>query len=110
MSSPSTSHRATVGGCAWMTGPRLVLGVLDEFVARRDAAGPALAFVVEAKLVDRGRVDAAKTNSIGSDHDGIALADLRRAADICGLRERGQQKRNHREQEFQTHAKRPVQK
>src|SRR5581483_3563394 len=57
---------ATVGGCAWMTGPRLVLCVLDQFVARRDAAGPALAFVVEAKLVDRGRIDAAKTNSIGS--------------------------------------------
>src|ERR1700741_4323410 len=37
---------AAVVSLAGMAGPALVVGMLDEFVARGDAAGPALAFVV----------------------------------------------------------------
>jgi hypothetical protein len=43
-----------------MTGPALAAEALDQFVARGGAAGPALAFGVEAELIDGRRVDAAK--------------------------------------------------
>src|SRR3569832_949321 len=38
---------APVGILAGMAGPVLVVGMLDQFVARVDAAGPALALAVE---------------------------------------------------------------
>src|SRR5664279_766599 len=38
---------AAVGGLAHMAGPALVAGMLDQLVARGDAAGPALAGIVE---------------------------------------------------------------
>ena len=52
MSSPSTSHRATVRPRrsiwrVWQV-QLLLVGMLDELVARGDAAGPALALGVEA--------------------------------------------------------------
>src|SRR6516162_3419814 len=54
---PLFASPAAVGGPE-MTGPALALNMLDQLVARGNAAGPALALGVEAELVDRGRVDA----------------------------------------------------
>src|SRR6267142_3712813 len=53
---------AAVGGLAGVTGPALVVGMLDEFVARGDPAGPALALGVEAQLIHRRRVDPAEAD------------------------------------------------
>ena len=60
---------AAAVGLAHMAGPGLVVDMLDQFVARRHAAGPALAAIVEAELVDGRRVDAAQANAAGADHD-----------------------------------------
>src|SRR6266404_7269861 len=68
---------AAAVGPDWMAGPGLVVGVMRKFVARSDAAGPALALGVEAKLIDRRRVDPAQPDSRGADLDQMALADLR---------------------------------
>src|SRR6266480_5432177 len=67
---------ATVDDLTAATDPGLVVGVLDQFVARGDAAGPALAVGVEAELIDRGRVDPAQTDAARADLDLVALADL----------------------------------
>src|SRR3984957_5548604 len=94
---------AAVGSLVGVAGPALVVGMLDEFVAGRSPAGPALALAVQAKLIDRRRIDAAETNPAGSDHDGIALANLRGAGDVGGLHRNRQAQRKCREQEFQAH-------
>ena len=60
--------------------------MLDQLVARGDAAGPALALVVEAELVRRGRVDAAEPDAGVADQDLIAFADFRDAGDVGRLR------------------------
>src|SRR6202035_2354873 len=88
-----------------VAGPALLVGVVNEFVARGDAAGPALAGVVEAKLVDRGRIDAAQANARAADHDLIALADLRHPADVGGLGHDRHQNDRDPEQAFHQHAK-----
>ena len=69
-------------GRAGVAGPALVADMLDQFVARRDAAGPAFAVGVEAELIDRRRVDAAQANAAVADLDLIAIADFRHAGDI----------------------------
>src|SRR5438105_1203976 len=69
-------------GALDVTGPALALDVLGEFVARRCPAGPALAFGVEAKLIGRRRVDAAKANAARADLDLVAVADSWHAGDI----------------------------
>ena len=86
-------HRAAsaVDDLAGVTGPALVAGMLDQLVARGDAAGPALARIVQAQLVYRRRVDAAEADAGVADLDVIALADLWDAGDIGGLRQRRQQ-------------------
>src|SRR6185437_9579557 len=53
---------AAVDG-AGVAGPASVAEMFDQFVPRGDAAGPALALRVEAKLVGRRRVDAAEANA-----------------------------------------------
>ncbi len=81
--------------------------MLDQFVARGDAAGPALAGMVEAKLVDRGRIDPAQTEAAIADLDLIALDNFWNAGDVGRLGQRRQQKYEKREQEFHEHPKRP---
>ena len=63
-------------GLADVAGPALVVGMVDEFVARGDAAGPALALGVEAKLVHRRRIDPGETDSGVADLDLIAFANF----------------------------------
>src|SRR5436190_2047713 len=46
---PRHGAAAPVGDLAGVTGPGLVVGMLDEVVARGDAAGPALALGIEAE-------------------------------------------------------------
>jgi hypothetical protein len=75
-----------------VTGPGLVVGMLDEFVARGDAAAPALAFMVEAKLIDRGCIDPAKTDSGIADLDMVAFADFGDPGDVGGFGHCRQQK------------------
>src|SRR6202044_3262171 len=94
---------------AAMASPGLVIGMLDEFVARCNPAGPAFALAVEAKLIGRRRVDAAESNSVGPDHHRVTFADLCGAGDVGSLCESGQQKYDHCEQELPRHAKRSVQ-
>src|SRR5258708_4661463 len=53
---------AAVDGLAGVTGPALVVGMLDELVARGDPAGPAPPLRVEAPLIHRRRLDAAKAD------------------------------------------------
>ena len=92
-------------GLAHVAGPALVLDVLDEFVARGDAAAPAFARVVQAELIHRRSVDAAQPNSGRADLNLIAFADLWNAADIGGLRDGRQHDQSNRQQEFHRHAK-----
>src|SRR5664280_942458 len=87
-----TRQAADRRGLARVTGPGLVVGVLDELVARGDAAGPALALGVEAKLIHRRRVDPAQPDPAIADHDLIAFADLRSAGDVGRFRHCRQQK------------------
>src|SRR5882724_10228667 len=96
---------AAIRGLAQMAGPALVVGMLDEFVARGDAAGPALAAMVEAKLIHRRRVDAAEPNPGAADLDVVALADFRDPDDVGGLRHGWPQHGQDREQQFQEHVK-----
>src|SRR5882762_6548661 len=84
--------------------PGLVVGVLDQFVARGGAAGPALAVGVEAELIDRGCIDAAEPDAGVADQDMVALADFGNAGDVGGLRKRRQQRDRNRRQEFHAHA------
>ena len=74
--------------------------MLDQFVARGDAAGPALALGVEAELVHRRRVDAAEADAVVADLDLIAFADFRDAGDVGRLRDGGQQQQQNGEQQF----------
>ncbi len=71
--------------------------MLDQFVACRDAAGPALAIVVEAQLIHRRRIDAAEANAAVADHELIAFADFRHAGDLGRLcdRRRKQEQNGH---------------
>ena len=71
-------------GLADVAGPALVVGVVDEFVARGDAAGPAFARGVEAKLVHRRRIDPGETDLGGADLDLIAFADFGNTGDVGG--------------------------
>ena len=64
--------------------------MLDQFVARGGAAGPALALGVETKLVDRRRIDAAETDAGTADLDLVGLADFRHAGDVDGVAAAGQ--------------------
>src|SRR6266700_3454634 len=66
-------------GALDMTGPALVLDVLGKFVARGGTAGPAFALGVEAELIGRRRVDAAKPDPAVADLDLVAVADFRHA-------------------------------
>src|ERR1700722_19019858 len=66
---------AAAVGLVDMAGPALVADMLDEFVARGHAAGPALAAIVEAELVHRRGVDSAEPDSAGADGDLVTLAD-----------------------------------
>ena len=79
--------------------------MLDQFVARGDAAGPALAGIVEAELIDAGRVDAAEPDPGIADQDGVAFADFCGPGDVGSVRDRRQQQQDHRRQEFHQHAK-----
>src|SRR5436305_11726830 len=81
---------ATIGALD-MTGPALLAGMLDEFVARGGAAGPAFAAGVKAELIGRRRVDAAEANAAVADLDLVAVANLRHAAEIGRRRDRRQQ-------------------
>src|SRR5260370_41782690 len=65
---------AAAVGLAHMAGPILVLGMFCQFDARGHAAGPALALIVEAKLIDRPRVDPAQPDPARSDLGLIARA------------------------------------
>ena len=73
-----------------MAGPALAAEALDQFVARGGAAGPALAFGVEAELIDGRRVDAAQTDAVVADLELIAFADFRDAGDVGRLRDGGE--------------------
>src|SRR5712671_1205473 len=72
---PRHGAAAAVDDLAGVTGPALVVGVLDQLVARGDAAGPALALGVEAELVHRRRIDPAEADPGVADLDVVALAD-----------------------------------
>jgi hypothetical protein len=59
--------------------------MLDQLIARGDAAGPTLALGVEAKLIGGGRIDAAEAYAGAADLDLVSLADFRHAADVDGV-------------------------
>src|SRR5258706_10856663 len=105
---PRHGAAAAVDDLTSVTGPALVVGMLDELVARGNPAGPALALGVEAKLIPRRRVDPAKADSRVADLDVVALADLRYAGDLGGLRHRRQQQHRHRKQESYEHREQAV--
>jgi len=98
----------TVRDLARVTGPALVLGMLDQLVARGDAAGPALALGVEAELVHRGRVDPPKADSGVADLDMVALADFWNPGNVGGLPDRRQQQQQKHKQKFHEHVKATV--
>src|SRR4029077_8085666 len=82
---------AAVHVLARVTGPALVVDMLDQFVTRRDAAGPALAIIVEAKLIHRRRVDTTQPDAAIADLHLVAFADLWHAGDVGRVRELRQQ-------------------
>jgi hypothetical protein len=61
-----------------MTGPAFSSEALDQFVARGGAAGPALAFGVEAELIGGRRIDAAQADAVVTDLEVIAGFSERR--------------------------------
>jgi hypothetical protein len=88
-----------------MAGPALVRGVVREGIARSDTAGPAFAFGIKAKLIRRWRVDAGQTNMAVADLNAVAIADLRRSADISGVCVGRQEKQGQGREKFHDHAK-----
>ena len=91
---------AAVGYRPGMTGPALAAEAFDQFVARRGAAGPALAVGVEAELIDGRRIDAAQTDAVVADLEVIAFADFRDAGDVGRLRHGGERQQQKRGQQF----------
>src|SRR5215217_2519874 len=81
---------AAVGHGSGLTGPALSAETLDQFVTRGGAAGPALAFGVEAELIGGRRVDAAQADAAVADLEMIAIADFRNASDVGRLRHAGE--------------------
>jgi hypothetical protein len=74
-------------------GDRLMSDPRDEPIACSSTALPRQAFVVEADLIDLGRVDTLKPNSLGPDRDCVGLDDSSEASQ-CSLRVR-QRGKNH---------------
>src|SRR5258708_34202795 len=90
---------ATVDDLTAATDPGLVVGVLDQFVARGNAAGPALAVVVEAELIHRGRIDSTETDTGITELDIVALGDFWNTGDVGGGgrgRKQKHEKRDHK--------------
>ena len=68
-----------------VAGPALLVGMVDQRITRGSAAGPALAFVVQAQLVGRRRIDAGQPDFGACYLQRVAVVNFRESGNVGGV-------------------------